>query len=240
MRVLPRRAQLAAAQVFVALKADLAHFDLGAFLHHKRHAYRRRRNRPHLRPDRGELVSVLALQLFQRDLGLLHFGGIVLALHAQPDFALLEAIEHVALGDGIQAFVVNRTDRRLFFHVDVNGPALGAFLALHADIFKISRVPQRAEVTLNGGFIVGIAGTGKDSGADSLRRYAAVAVNGDFLNEIALLPPGAKAKPTDAGRQRHRPQQAALRKVWYPAAPGIPRACRMLPLRVRNRKTSRA
>ena len=185
-------------------------------------------------------MTVLALQFFQRDLGLLHLGGIVLALHAQPDFAFLKAIEHIALRDGIEALVIDRANGGFFFYVNVNDPALGALFALNADVFKISRVPQRAEIALNGGFIVSIARAGKNAGADGLRRYAAVAVNGDFLNEIALLPPGAKAKPTDAGRQRHRPQQAALRKVWYPAAPGIPRACRMLPLRVRNRKTSRA
>ena len=240
MRVLHGRPQLAAANMLVAFKADLPDFDFGPFLHHKSHAHRRRRNRPHFRADRGELVTVLAFQLFQRDLGLLHLGGIVLALHAQPDFAFLKAIEHVALGDGVEPFILDRANGGLFFDVNMDGPALGALFALNADVFKISGVPQRAEVALDSGCIVGIAWAGKDSGADGLRRYAAVAVNGDFLNEIALLPPGAKAKPTDAGRQRHRPQQAALRKVWYPAAPGIPRACRMLPLRVRNRKTSRA
>src|SRR5207248_11319964 len=128
-------------------------------------------------------------------------------------------------------FIRDRANGGFLFDVNMDGPGLGALSALNADIFKISGVPQRAEVTLDSGCIVGIARAGKDSGADGFRRYAAVAVNGDFLNEVALLPPGAKAQAKDASRQRHRPQQAALRKVWYPAAPGIPRACRMLPLR---------
>ena len=89
--------------VLVALELDLAHFDLGPFLHHERDSDRRRRNLPYFRPDGRKLVSVLREQALDCYFRFLNAGRIILAFHRQADFRLLKAVEHVAGRDRAQA-----------------------------------------------------------------------------------------------------------------------------------------
>ena len=114
--------------VLVAFELDLAHFNLGAFLDHKRDADRGRRNLPYFRPDGGELAAMFRQQAFDRHFRLLYFRGIVLAFHRQADFRFLEAVEHVAGGNRTQANVVDLADRRLFLDLDNQPPALWSLL----------------------------------------------------------------------------------------------------------------
>ena len=80
-------------------KVNLADLNLGAFLDHKGDADRGRRNRPNLGADGGELASVFGQQFLDRHFGFLDLGGIVLALWGQSDLRVLEAVEHVAVGN---------------------------------------------------------------------------------------------------------------------------------------------
>src|SRR6516225_8880655 len=118
--VLHRRAQGAAVDVLVALELYFANFDLRPFFHHERNADSRRRDRAHLSADGGELASVLRQQLLDDNLRSLQARGVVLALYGKADFALLEAIEHVTVGNRTEAGVIDLPDGRFFLHIDVN------------------------------------------------------------------------------------------------------------------------
>ena len=71
----------------------------------------------------------------------LHFGGIVLAFLGEPDLALLELVQHVALRHRAQSNVLDLPDGRLFFYVDVDDPALGRGLFLDAQVVKVPGIP---------------------------------------------------------------------------------------------------
>src|ERR1019366_842497 len=186
LQVLHRRAQGAVIDVFVAPEAYPTHLNLRPFANHERDADGVGRNRAHLGANRRELTPVLREQLFQRHFGLLDLGRVVLVLHRQSHFAILEAVEHVAGGNRIQAGVVDLADGRPLLEVDVKNPAFGALFALKADVLKVARVPQGVEVAFDGGRVVDVADLGKDAGPDRVGRDAAVAVDGDPDDQILL------------------------------------------------------
>ena len=79
LQVLHCSAQNSGADMVITNKSNLAHADLGAFLHHKRNAHLGGRNGPHLGTHRGKLPAVFREQFLDRNLGFFDFGGIVLA-----------------------------------------------------------------------------------------------------------------------------------------------------------------
>ena len=196
--------------MFVAFEADFSHFYLRAFMDDEEDADGGGGNGMDFGADGGELAAVFSQQFFDGDFGFLDFGGVVLVFNAEADFAVLEAVEDIAGGDRIQAFVVNAADGGLLFDVDIDDPALGTFLALKADVFKISGIPQSVEIALQGRGIVSIAGLGgRHAGTDTLRGNAAAAINVDVLNDILL---GAGRARLDGNRQQGQPYQG-LRKT---------------------------
>ena len=202
----------------VALELDLADFDLGAFLHHERQRDGGGRNGPHFRADGGELVAVRGQQFFDDNFGVLHLGGIVLAFLRQSDLEFFELVEHVALRDRTQADVFDFADGRLFFHVNVNDPALGRLLALDAQVVKVAGVPQGIEVALQRRLVVNIAGAGEHAGADGVGRDAAVAVDDDLFDHVLAAPKHVPSKKKTA-----RKQQIAVAQKRVPAARAAPR-----------------
>ena len=180
------RAQGAVVDVFVAPETDVADLDLRAFLDHEGDGDGGGRDGTDFGADGGELTAVFGEQSFQDDFGFLDFGGVVLALDRQPDLAVLEAVEHVAGGDRVESGVVDFADRGPLFDVDVNDPALGALLALEADVLEITGVPEGVEVPLDGGGVVDVADFGEDAGFDGVGGNAAVAVDHDANDEVLL------------------------------------------------------
>ena len=212
LQVLHGAAQNAGVDVLVADEGNLADFDLGPFLHHERDAHRGRRNGANFGADGGELPAVLGQQFLDRDFGFLDFGGIVLAFHRQPDFAFLEAVQHVAVGDRIQPGVFDLANGGPLFDVDVDAPALGRLLALEADVFKVAGVPQRVEVAFQGGFVVDVAGAGEDAGLDGFGGNAAVAVDLDLDYQI-LLAQTRRAQQENDQNSRQRTQSRPFPKL---------------------------
>ena len=82
--------RVAAVDVLLPSKLDLADFDLGSFLDHEREPDRDGRNLADFGPDGGELAAVLGQQFFHHDFGLLNLGRIVLASGESPTFASLK------------------------------------------------------------------------------------------------------------------------------------------------------
>ncbi len=76
--------------------------------------------------DLGELAAVFAEQLAQHDFGFFDFVRIKLAFHAEADFALLETIENVGLGNRMDAVIANAADDRTLFYVEDNYFGIGA------------------------------------------------------------------------------------------------------------------
>jgi hypothetical protein len=86
-------------------------------------------------------------------------------------------------------------------------PALGYLFALEADIVEIAGIPQRVEVAFQGSLVVNVACLGKETGADGLGRDAAVTVNDDVVNEVALSQ-SRNGAPEKRGEQDEPCQQA--------------------------------
>ena len=165
--------------MFVAAETDAPDLDLGPFLNDESDADGGGRDGADFGADGGELTTMLGEQFLEDNFGLLDLGGIVLALDRESDLALLEAVEHVAGGNGIQAGVIDLADGRPLFDVNVEDPALGALLALKADVLKVAGVPESVEVAFEGGLVVDVAGLAEDAGLDRVGGDAAVAVDDD-------------------------------------------------------------
>src|SRR6266851_1511404 len=168
LQILHGGAQDPCSDVFVALELDLAHFDLGPFLHHERDSDRRRRNLPYFRPDGRKLVSVLREQALD------------------GDFRLLKAVEHVAGRDRAQAEVIYFADGWLFPYLEDDPPALGRLLPEDLDIFEVACVPQRVEVALQAGWVVDVPGMSKNARPNGIGGNTAVALNVNFRDYVGL------------------------------------------------------
>ena len=173
--VLHGRAQRAAVDALVALKADLADLNRRTFLDDERDRNARRWNRLDFGADGSELVAVLGQQLLQHDFLALDAGRVVLALHRDADLGLLVALQHVRLRDRVQALVVDLADGRLLAHIDDELRATRAFRPLDPHVLKVAGIPQRVEIALDRGLVVRIAGTREQPRQDRLLRIAAVA-----------------------------------------------------------------
>ena len=206
LQVLHGTAQDAAANVLVALEGDLTDFDLGALLDHERNAYRCGGNGPSFGADSGKLPAMLRKQLPQNDLGTLYFGGIVLALGRQPHLGFFEPVQHVALGDRTQPSILDLPNGRPLLDVNMDDPAFGSLLALKANVLKVSGIPERVEIALEGRLVIDIAGVSKDSGANGIGGNTAIAVNLNADDEvlfaqspceasIKMLSPRASTRP---------------------------------------------
>src|SRR3954470_7460546 len=165
-------AQLTALHVLIADKFDTSDLNLRPFAHNKCESNRCWRYWPDFGADGGELVAMFGFQVPDYDFGLLNFGGIVLRLWRERNFVLLESIENVAFGDGIDAEIVDLSHPRLLFNINMQDPALGRGLALEANILEIAGIPQRVEIALDGRLIVYISRTREDVGTDGFCRNA--------------------------------------------------------------------
>src|SRR5581483_3323955 len=188
LQVLHRRSQSTAIDVLVALEFDSTDFDLGAFFDDEGDAHGGRRYGANFGADGSELPPVLGKKAFDRHLGFLHLGGIVLAFNCEADFLFLEAIEHIALGYRTQTYVTDFPYGWALFDVNVDDPALGSLLPFEADVFEVPSVPQRVEVAFEGGRVVNVTGLGKDTSLNGVHGNTAVAVNPDINNDFLLRP----------------------------------------------------
>jgi hypothetical protein len=62
----------------------------------------------------------------------------------------------------------------------MKAPAFGSLLALEADVFEISRIPQGVKVAFQGSRVIDVAGTGENASPHGFRRNAPVPVDHDF------------------------------------------------------------
>ncbi len=197
------------------LKRIVPNLNLGPLLDDESDADRSGRESAYFGADGGELTPVLGEQFLQDNFGFLDLRGIVLALHRESDFALLEAVEHVAGGNCIQSGVVDLADGGPFFDVNVKDPALGALLALKADVLKVACIPESVEVAFDGGRVVDVAGLAEDAGLDRVGRDAVVAMDIDVDDEVLLAdnrgPPAAEAPTSREGDSR---QSSASKLLW--------------------------
>src|ERR1700691_1900749 len=187
--------------MLIAGKNNLAHLDLWTLLDHKSKAQGSRRNRPNLGTNRGELPAMLGEQLLDRHLRVFHLGRVVLAFDRKPHFTFLETIQYIALGNRVQAFVINLANRRPFFDIDLDDRAFRSVLALKAEILKIPGVPQRVEVALQSSFVVNVPRTSEDAGADSFSGNTPVTVDLDPSHQFLL-------RRSQRTQQENHPQEA--------------------------------
>src|SRR5580658_3276892 len=130
LQILHRTAQNAAVDVLISFEGNLTDLDFGSFLDQEGEAHGVWRDGMNLGPNRRVLSSVLSQQLLDRDLGLLYLGRIVLAFDGQSDFRFLEAVQHVAFRNRVQAFVINLSDGRTFLDIDMQDPPFRSLLSL--------------------------------------------------------------------------------------------------------------
>ena len=95
--------------------------------------------------------------------------------------------KNAAGGNGTQAAILDGPDRRLLADVNVNEPAFWRRLLLNADVFKISGIPYRVKVSLQGSFVVNVAFTSENLGLDGFRGNSTIAVNLNLLYDLAAL-----------------------------------------------------
>ena len=170
----------------VALKANVAHLDLGAFHDDEGQGHRVRRDVPRAGAHAGELPAVFRQELLEDNFGALDHDGVILGLNRQPHLALLEPVEHVGLLDAAQALVVDTAHQLLLAHEkgdDLPCLAVGDF---QANIIQKAGVPERHEIALQRTLIVHVAWLGKDPGAKSSGRDAAVPAKYDAFNNSCL------------------------------------------------------
>ena len=136
-------------------------------------------------------------------LGPLDLGGVVLALHRQADLFLLEAVEHVGVGDGVEALVIDLADGGPFPDEDVQDDALLRVFALDAQILEVAGVPQRVEVALDGDRIVGVAGMSKEPRQDGLLGNAPVADDPNLIDGLRSLGQGGDRGKRQDDKQRN-------------------------------------
>ena len=237
LEVLHGRTQSAVIDVLIAPESNASNLDLGPLFDDEGDADRRGRDGADFGANRGELTSVLGEQFFEHHFGSFDLGGIVLVLHRESDLALLETVEDVAGGDGIQAGVVDFADGRPFLEVNVQNPTLGTLFALEADVLKVAGIPECVEIAFDGGGIIDVTGLGENAGADGIGRNTPIAVHDDADNELLLAKNGSGEKqehkpaenpvpsrttpPNSWGERRWRPSGRALRArvVAQPRAP---------------------
>src|SRR5215467_594866 len=189
--------QHARGNLLIPFETNPSDLNLRTLLDHKRNAYRRGRDLPHLATHNGKLPAMFGQELFNGDFGLLNLGGIILALDREPDFTFLESVEHVTGRDRVQARVVDLPDGRALFQINVENPSLGRLLALNADVFEISGVPQRIEIPLYGGWVVNVPRFCEDPRFDGVGGDAAVAVDPNIHDEVFLGQEGRTQKQQD-------------------------------------------
>ena len=166
----------------VALKANVAHLDLGAFHDDKGQSHRVRRDVPRAGAHAGELPAVFRQELLQDNFGALDHDGVILGLNRQPHLALLEPVEHVGRLHAAQALVVDTAHQLLLPNEKSDDLARLAVANFQADVIQKAGVPERHEVALERALIVHVALLGKDPGAKSGGRDAAVAAENDAFN----------------------------------------------------------
>ncbi len=177
LQVLHGPAQDPRADMLVADKRNLAHADLGALLHHKGNAHFGGRDGPDFGAHGGKLPPMLREQFPDRDLRFLYLCRIVLAFGRESYLALLETVQHIALRNRAQTQIIDLADGRALLDVNVKAPALGSLLALEADVFEISGIPQGVKVAFQGGRVIDIAGAGKNASPHGFRRDTPVPVD---------------------------------------------------------------
>ena len=185
--------------MLVAGELDLAHLYRGAFLDVEVDLDGSRRNGLDVGLDGGELVAVLGEQFFEDRLGALDLGGIVLALDGKADLFLLEAVEHVRVRDGIEAFVVDLADGGFFLDEDVEDDAFFRVFALDAQVFEVAGVPKGVEVALDGDGIVDIAVMGEEA-----REEVSLGMRRLPMTRIEAMVLACWARETPAARRRRR------------------------------------
>jgi hypothetical protein len=124
LQVLHGAAQNEAAEMLVADELDVADFDGRAFLDVEVDLDGGGRDVFDVELDGGELVAVLGEHLLDDGGGAQDLGLVELALDAEGNFLLFEAVEHVGLGDRVEALVVDLADGGLFLDEDVEDDAL--------------------------------------------------------------------------------------------------------------------
>src|ERR1700683_2215230 len=203
LQVLHRRPQNSRLDGLIAFELNFADLDLGPFLDHKCDTDRSGRNLAHFGADRSEEASMLREQILDRDFRLLDARGIVLAFDHQADFILLEAVQHITVGNRVEANVVDFADGWLFLPLDDDSPSFGSLFAKELDVFEVARIPQRIEIAFQRSGIVDVSRLGEDARPDGVGGNAPVAGWNNLRNHVRLRPSQA------CGCQYERDQHAA-------------------------------
>src|ERR1700676_2524330 len=183
--------KLAVTERVVAGELDLADFYLGPFIDLKNEDDRvARSDTLELRRNLSKLPPVLAKQILQHHFRFFDLGGIERAFHRQADYALLEAVENVGLGNGMCAFVADAANHRPLLDVEDDDFGVGPvrrILDTQLDVFEELRVPQRLKIAAQRFFVVDVALTTEDSGGQRVAADASVAHEIDALDDERLL-----------------------------------------------------
>src|SRR6266852_3027862 len=116
--MLHRADELAVAKSMITGELDLADLDLWTFFDFENENDRvARSDALILRSDLCKLPAVLSKQFLDNHFRLLDFSGVELAFDGKTDFAFLEAIENVGLGNGMNVVVTDAANDRPLFDV---------------------------------------------------------------------------------------------------------------------------
>ena len=134
----------------IALEGDHSDLDLGSFVNGEDELDGVGRGNFLVgRLDHGELVPVQGLKFLDHDFRLLDLGGIELAFDREAHLAILERIENVGFGDGLDAVVLDPADDGPLDHVKMTILALGLVglsCDFEANILEILSVPKGLEI----------------------------------------------------------------------------------------------
>ena len=169
----------------VPLDVDIADLHLRTLGHVEGDAQRRRRDLLDLRIHGGVLPAALGQEILERDGGALHLVGVVLRFHREADFALLEPVQDLRHGDGLDAFVVDGADDAPLGEDEADEQAVRPGLGLQADVVEPAGVPQRHEIAPEDLFVEQVAAFADDHGAQSVLRHAAGAAELDVVNDVS-------------------------------------------------------
>src|SRR5215469_11263151 len=178
----------------IAFEFDFADLDLGAFIdfEHENDGVAGS-DALVLRRDFRELAAVFAQKLFQYHFRFLDFRRVKLAFHAEADFALLEAVQNVGLGNGVNAVVANAPDLRAFLNLKEDDLPVRTFrgiLDAQFHIFEELCIPKRLEIAAQRLFVIRITFAAKDASLQRVRADAAVADELDTIDGELLLARG--------------------------------------------------
>ena len=197
----------------VARDQDLADFHLRAFVDVEGELHGVRSGKSFVGGlDGRELAAVLGQQFFQDHFRFLDARGIELALDRQADFAVLEAVQDVGLGNRFVAFVLDAPDDRPFGHIKNDNflvGFVGAVLNFQPDVLEILRVPQRMEIATERVFVYRIAGTGKNAGSKRFAANSSIALEFDALDGGGACRGRSGPPAAPAGREVDRRAQRA-------------------------------